>query len=149
MLYYTIMGQYWIFSLIEWGCHNFFILILLVTFLSTLFFNKADWKPQVPKEVTPKVEKSPPQAKVKKSNLKPKPQKKEQKPSSTENTVMPEEIPPPSLPPPIDIPANDDDDNFWDFYDKPFNKPAWKKYSNLLLISLFKEKNYWLADFIV
>lgn len=38
---------------------------------------------------------------------------------------MPEEIPPPpSLPPPIDIPADDDDDNFWDFYDKPFNKPA-------------------------
>lgn len=118
------MGQYLIFSLIEWACHNFLILILLVTFLSTLFFNKADWKPQVPKEVTPKVEKSPPQAKGKKSNLKPKPQKKEQKPSSTENTVMPEEIPPPSLPPPIDIPANDDDDNFWDFYDKPFNKPA-------------------------
>ena len=118
------MGQYLIFSLIEWACHNFLILILLVTFLSTLFFNKADWKPQVPKEVTPKVEQSPPQAKVKKSNLKPKPQKKEQKPSNTENTVMPEEIPPPSLPPPIDIPANDDDDNFWDFYDKPFNKPA-------------------------
>ena len=54
---------------------------------------------------------------------------------------MPEEIPPPSLPPPIDIPADDDDDNFWDFYDKPFNKPAWNKYSNLLLISLFKEKS--------
>lgn len=70
------MGQYLIFSLIEWACHNFLILILLVTFLSTLFFNKADWKPQVPKEVTPKVEKSPPQAKVKKSNLKPKPQKR-------------------------------------------------------------------------
>ena len=94
----------------------FSVLILLVTFLSTLFFNKADWKPQVPKEVTPKVDKSPPQAKVKKSNLKPKPQKKEQKPSSTENTVMPEEIPPPpSLPPPIDIPADDDDDNFGTF----------------------------------
>ena len=45
---------------------------------------------------------------------------------------MPEEIPPPSsLPPPIDIPADDDDDNFWDFYDKPFNKPAWNNHSKL------------------
>ena len=120
------MGQYLIFSLTLNGPA-----IILFSFnpfsnisFYFIFFNKADWKPQVPKEVTLKVEKSPPQAKVKKSNLKPKLRKKEQKPSSTENTVMPEEIPPPSLPPPIDIPADDDDENFWDFYDKPFNKPA-------------------------
>lgn len=36
---------------------------------------------------------------------------------------MPEENPASSLQPAIDIPADDDDDNFWDFYDKPFNKP--------------------------
>ena len=84
-------------------------------------------KHELPKAVIPKMEKPPPpQAKVKKTNLKPKPQKKEQKPPSTENTVMPppeENAVQPPLPPPIDIPADDNDDNFWDFYDKPFNKP--------------------------
>lgn len=71
----------------------------------------ANWKSQEQKEVTSKVEKSQPQAKVKKAKPKPKGQKKQA--LSTEEKVQEN---PPSQP-------NDDDDDFWDFYDKPFNKP--------------------------
>jgi len=79
----------------------------------------ANWKPQEQKEINPKVEKSPPQAKVKKANPKPKRQKKQA--SDIEEKVK--ENPPSQTP--IDIPNDDDDndDTFWDFYDKPFNKP--------------------------
>ena len=77
----------------------------------------ANWKPQEQKEITPKVEKSPPQAKVKKVNPKPKGQKKQA--SAPEKKIQEN---PPSQPP-IDIANDDNDDDFWDFYDKPFNKP--------------------------
>ena len=77
----------------------------------------ANWKSQEQKEVTSKVEKSQPQAEVKRANPKPKGQKKQA--PATEDKV--EENPPSQ--PPRDIPNGDDDDDFWDFYDKPFNKP--------------------------
>lgn len=111
-------------SVVSIDCTNVCVKLLFSIQMGThlcFYLIAAGMKPQIPKEVTPKVEKPPPQAKVKKTNPKAKPQKKEQKPPSTcaESTVMPEDIPP--VPPPIDIPAADD--NFWDFYDKPFNKP--------------------------
>lgn len=62
------------------------------------------------------MEKSTPQTKVKKHNVKVKAPKTRQAPAA-------ESVVPAALPPPIDIPNDEDDDNFWDFFDKPFNKP--------------------------
>ena len=77
----------------------------------------ANWKPQEQKEIIPKVEKSPPQAKVKKA----KPKLNRQKKQASDNEEKVKENPPSQIP--TDIPNDDDDDAFWDFYDKPFNKP--------------------------
>lgn len=75
--------------------------------------------------MTPKVEKPPPfQGKVKKVNPKSKQKKELNLPSTNDTVTMPKETLAPSLPSPIDAPASDNDDNFWDFYDKPFNKPT-------------------------
>ena len=88
----------------------------------------ANWKPPVHDvlQFKPKAEDPQPAPKPKKATPKPKPKK---------NTPAVEKTPPASQveevathepeKPPIDLPADDGNDDFWDFYDKPFNKPGW------------------------
>lgn len=68
--------------------------------------------------------KDPQEPKPKKTNVKPSTKKKDPPTiPKTESPVFDEVATqsPPNLP--IDLPDDDGDDAFWDFYDKPFNKP--------------------------
>lgn len=82
-------------------------------------FQKANiLTPQMKRPLPPKGKKTHP--------VKPKMQKKElKKPSSKSSTrLLPKDTTVLPLPPQVDIPVDDNDDNFWDFYDEPFNKPT-------------------------
>ena len=69
----------------------------------------------------------------KKKNKEPKPDKMNMKPKAKkkelpqvpriETPIFDEPAPPPPPKPPIDLPIDDGDDDFWNFFDQPFNRP--------------------------
>ncbi|XP_032223640.1 uncharacterized protein LOC116604821 [Nematostella vectensis] len=87
-------------------------------YLATAPKPAANWKPPEPR-AAPVPHK--PQSKPKKTPHKPKPPKKEQGITPADNLQEQPKGPPSKLPP--DVPVDNDDDDFWEFFDKPFNKP--------------------------
>ncbi|XP_068743804.1 uncharacterized protein [Montipora capricornis] len=95
-------------------------------YLNTLPKQAAERTFQKANILTPQMKRPRPPKGKKTHPVKPKMQKKElKKPSSESSTrLMPKDTTVHPLPPQVDIPVHDNDDNFWDFYDKPFNKPT-------------------------
>ena len=93
-----------------------------ILILSLILFLSANWKPSElfePKDVLPKLTPKP-----KKPTNKPKRARKEtaaDRRAQKEDEINEVQSASPAKPP-IDIPADDGDDDFWDFFDKPFNK---------------------------